>query len=296
MGKVGGQDGACRREVDRAPQTHATSAHIASLTSNRGRCSRTASAAWRSTHAHRFGSRACPDEATGSIPVGASTTHCCSAVPVGRPEQACRGRRWRRPHQGREERRFVGLRSAQVWRVGAAPPSSDRSPIEGFSTGGSDASIRLCPSFGKPSSALYASDVRELQATADVRVRRRVSAGRARTPARSSANGTVAPISADDQSKLSAPGCTSATTGALFGLWQLAVPEGLSESQLVGEARGIVSGLGGALRGRVVARAAGDHGRRVRCGRGGDDDRGEGCALDLHVRLLLRVSAAVGGW
>src|SRR5687767_5487407 len=29
-----------------------------------------------------------------------------------------------------ERRRFVGLRSAQVWRVGAAPPSSDRSPIE----------------------------------------------------------------------------------------------------------------------------------------------------------------------
>ena len=143
-------------------------------------------APWRSGYA-----AACKAVYTGSIPVGASTTYCWSAVPVGRPEQACRGVGG--DDRIRAERRsaFVGLRSAGVWRVGIAPPSSVRSPIK---------PVRNC---------------RELQASADVRVRRRVSAGRAATPARSSASGTVAPISADDQSKPSPPERTSGTTGAL---------------------------------------------------------------------------------
>src|SRR5918993_2202278 len=76
MGKVGRQDGACRPEVDGATRAHIHSAHNASPT--RGRYKRTASAAWRSTHANSFGSSACPDEATGSIPVGASPPSGCA--------------------------------------------------------------------------------------------------------------------------------------------------------------------------------------------------------------------------
>src|SRR5215207_9685636 len=71
MGQVEGRP-AYQREVYRASQTHPTSAHIASLTSNRGRYNLTASVAWRSTQVHRFGSSAYADDPTGLIPVGAS--------------------------------------------------------------------------------------------------------------------------------------------------------------------------------------------------------------------------------